>query len=506
MRKLATINFGPYLPDQPDLGNQGLEVARNVLPRERGYDSLPSLLDYDTDRLPARPVGAFSVRDENDLPYLFAGTVTATLHQLASKAWTDVSRVSPAYSPATRWEFAKFGKTALAASIDNEIQAITLGSSNFADLTTSNVQGATLATLRGFVVVGDVKDDDGHSPYRVRWSPLDDPAGDWTPDPTTQAGFNDLRTNGGRIVRAVGGEYGLVFRERSLYRMTYTGASPLFWQFDEIDPGIGAIAAGSVIQQGARVFFLSEDGVRMTVGDASRPVGEERIDQEFIADLDQSHLGRISGAVYTNEQIIVWAYPGANNIGGQPNRLLIYNFGTDRWATGDEAVEVLFRAATPFRSIDDFDDNPTFGGTQSPPLYDSIDDIPGSLDDPQWSGGAFQIGALTGDPAGSDLAFYTGPPRPGQFESGELQHIEGQKSVVTEMRSLVNDAGSVEVEIGHRNEQRKPVVWTTPVSSSREGIIPARVSDRYMRYRVTCRDGFKDAVGLDVYGDAAGGR
>lgn len=502
MKLLATMDLTQYAPDQPDLNNPGLEVARNVLPRLRGYDSLPELQPLNTQKLTERVVGAFSAKDSGGTSYIFAGGVKK-LWQLSDTQWVDVSRTTPIYADTTRWEFTKFGNLVIAASPGNAPQKLTLGGTNFADLTaTTPLQGATVASMRGFTVLGDIVDSDGTSPWRVRWGPLNDPEGDWTPSPTTLADFNDLRTVGGRVQRVVGGEFGMVFRERSIWRMTFVG-SPIIWQFDEVDPSIGTLAPGSVVQHGARVFFASEDGMRMTVGDASSGIGEERIDLTFLRDLDQAYLDRITGAVYTDEQIIVWAYPGPGNVGGRPNRLLIYNYAIDRWAIGDEAVEILFRASTPFRSIDGFDDDATFGGTQSPPLYSSVDDIPGSLDDNVWAGGGFQLGAIDST---RDLSFFTGPPRAAQFETGERQLVPGRRSLVTEMRSLADLAQQVEVEIGHRSSQRDPVVWTSPMSPTTEGFIPARTDDRYLRWRVTLPQGFVDAVGLEVYGEQSGAR
>ena len=211
------MDFGPLAPDQPDLNNPGIRIARNVLPRLRGYDSLPALNRYMTGTLPSRARGAFSAKDAQGNTYVFAGTETQ-LWSLSGTVWTDVSRVAPAYTSANRWEFTQFGDLVIASHLDDVLQSIDLGGANYANLTVSNVAGATVATIRGFVVIGNVKDDDGHSTFRVRWSPLDNPAGDWTPDPTTLADFQDLRSTGGKVQRIVGGEYGMVFRERSTYR------------------------------------------------------------------------------------------------------------------------------------------------------------------------------------------------------------------------------------------------------------------------------------------------
>ena len=120
-----------------------------------------------------------------------------------------------------------------------------------------------------------------------------------------------------------------------------------------------------------------------------------------------------------------------------------------------------------------------------------------------WAGGAFQLGALDSN---NDLAFYTGPPRDAQFETGERQLVPGRRAIVTELRSLGNLAQNIQVEIGHRSSQRDVVVYTPAMSPTPEGFIPVRVDDRYMRFRVSVLGGFVDAVGLEVFGEPSGGR
>lgn len=505
MRLLEQLRFGKFAPDQPTLGNPGMELVRNVLPRLNGYDSLPQLNPYLTDLLPERATGALGAKGLTGETYLYVGTVEK-LYSLSGTQWNDVSKLAGSYTDPAQWQFAQFGDVVIAGHIGDRLQAITLGAANFDNLTSSLIQASTIAAVRRFLVAGDVLDDDGYTPERVRWSPIDNPAGDWTPSPTTQAGFNDLKPAGGRVVRMVGGEFGLVFRERATWRMTYTGISPLFWQFDEVDPGIGALSAGSVVRHGGRTFFFSEDGIRATIGEASQPIGEERIDISLLSDLDTAHLERISGAVYTDEQIIVWAYPGPGNVGGQPNRLALYNYASDNFSFGDEAIEILFQAAVPSRSVDGFDNDPTYGGTQDPPLYATLEDVPGSFDDAVWGGGPFQLGAIGGD---GDLNFYTGPPRPAEFVTGERQHTPGRRTFIREVRPLLNDetaTGTTTLEIGYRNKQSDLVTWTPPVSAVYGDIISARTEARYHRYRILADAGFEDAVGIDIYGTPAGGR
>ena len=499
MRMIGRITFGPLAPDQPDLGNPGLEVADNVIPRLNGYNPLPQLATQSTSLLASRPLGAHGARDFASNPHTLAGTATQ-LWRLLDGTWTDISRASPAYVSRDRVEFVDWNNTVIATDLRNELQEYKLGAATCSNLTTDDVRGQHIAVVRNQVVLGYVEDADGLNPLRVRWCALNN-APSWAIDSATLADKQDLR-EGEEVRRVVGGEYGLVVMKSAVYRMTFVG-SPAVYQFDNVDPGVGTLASGSVIQYGARTFWLGEDGMRISAGDASVPSGEERIDLELLADIDTDYLDRWSAAPYVDRQVIVWAYPGTGNTDGQPNKILLYNWASDRWAMGDEALEYLFVTGSPYRSIDGFDDDVVGGGTESPPLYSSIEDIPESLDSPTWAGGKDQIAAID---SSNDLAFYSGSPRVATFTSGEYEHTPGRRTFIEELRDESNLAVTVGVEVGHRTSQDDAVVWESSVAPTSEGFIPVRVDDRYFRYRTTITGGFEDVRGLQVYGSPSSGR
>ncbi len=60
--------------------------------------------------------------------------------------------------------------------------------------------------------------------------------------------LGELIPDGGDITGITGGEFGIVFLEKAIVRMSYIG-SPLFFQFDTISRNIGCIEGGSIAQQ-----------------------------------------------------------------------------------------------------------------------------------------------------------------------------------------------------------------------------------------------------------------
>ena len=60
------VPFGEWLPDQPDLGKQGANVATNVYYAQNSYKRFPSLVDYSTNTTVKDARGASSFRDNSN--------------------------------------------------------------------------------------------------------------------------------------------------------------------------------------------------------------------------------------------------------------------------------------------------------------------------------------------------------------------------------------------------------------------------------------------------------
>ncbi len=71
-----------------------------------------------------------------------------------------------------------------------------------------------MTVVRDFVVAANV----GGEESRVYWSDINDET-DWTPSTASQSD-SQLIPDGGDIIGLAGGEYGLVFLERAIYRIS----------------------------------------------------------------------------------------------------------------------------------------------------------------------------------------------------------------------------------------------------------------------------------------------
>ncbi len=501
MKSLGVFPFNHLAPDNPDYGNPGMEGARNCIARTNGYTPLKTLEIVLPNPIAGRAVGGHGSRDSGGITYFYVANPN-TIQQLTGITWGDVSRVAP-YTETDYWEFALFQQGAgasaspsitiiLAASPDNVVQFIERGGSNFANIpapASGAFQASTMAAIKGHMAFGVGEN-------LVRWSAQNN-ALDNEPNQVTLSGSVEISGEGGRIQRLLGGEYGMLFQERSTWRVTYVG-SPNVFQLDEVDPGIGILAKRSAVQQGADIYFLSEDGFRMTRGDRSVAIGEDQIDRTVLADVNLTKLERFHGAVFQKEQCIVWAYPAKGS--ETPNKVVIYNYGIGKWTLGDEAIELfVYGAASGFQPLDNPD-----GSEQSffDDTYGNMENIPGSLDDDLWTGALLDLTVFDVNNQGCQ---FVGPPRAASFQTQEPPLVDGKRMMIKGVRPIV-DGGETSIRMGYRKKQSDPIQYTAYRGERSSGYVPFRKNTRYPRFEVEVSGDWETAAGLEVFGDIASGR
>lgn len=367
--------FGPWAPDLPVNGHQGLVVARNCLPSPNGYRPLHGFSEVTTALSGWAGGGAFVGSDGTAT--LLSGTST-DLYTYSSGTWTSVL----GSLTATRWRFSQFGDAAICVNGSAPVR-YDLAGGTAAALTGSPPDASLVATVRDFVVLsGDPQDI-----LTVTWSAFNDETG-WTPS-TDQSGFQPM-LEGGEVMGLAGGEYGVILQRNRIVRMTYT-ADEFVFQFDPIETNIGCISKGSVAQAGRLVFFLSERGFMVFDGTQARPIGNERVDATFFRSYARSDIeSSLYAAVDPRNFCVIWAMPG------NPGRLWVYNWVQDRWSDAEISNIGLFSGFTANVSLEAID-----------ALYPSgIDSVPYSLDASIFSGGepllfvtnnSGVVGTLTGD-------------------------------------------------------------------------------------------------------------
>lgn len=485
------IPFAEWRPDLPDLNNPGSPVAKNVRPHASGYRPLPSHDAY-AEALTAYPRGATYAKDWDDNFYTYAGDETA-LYSLVSGAWSDVSRTASAYTcgASDYWEFAQWEEKIVATNFANEMQVIDVGGGNFADLAGAPPKARHIAVVRNFLVAGNTNDaSDGNVANRVRWCGADN-IESWTVSASTQADKEDLYGSGGWVQRVFGGEYGVIFQERSAWRMTYQG-SPTIFSFDEVAPGVGLLAPGGAAQDGDQIFYLSNRGFEvMTNGAQSQPIGSQKIDRFVLADIDREYLDRVKAAIDTEARHFYMAYPGVDNTSGTPNRLVIYDWSVGRWSYAEVEYPLFVTWAVPGTTLDNLDS-----------ISASIDALTVSLDDPIWKGGTPRFGAFN---TSNVLGTLSGSPETATIETAEVQLSANKRTLVNAVRPLVQ-GGTTQIQIGSRNVQSADTTWSATATTNSNGRATLRKNARYHRFRAIVTGNWDYAMGVEVEGKEVGWR
>ena len=484
------IPFGEWLPDQPEHGKKGANVATNVYYAANTYKRFPSLVDYSSNTTSTDSKGAGSFRDNSNAVFNFVGTRT-NLYQLASGAFTS-RKASLNGTDTDFWTFTQFGEYVIASNGVDAVQYYLMGTStNFADLTAIQTAGTcpvfrVSGVVRDFLVTGNIVG----ATNRIQWSGINDITV-WS---GKQSDLQDLPGAGGRVVAITSGEVGYVFRQNQIIRMDYVGGNVVF-RLSVISPNRGAVYGRTVCQDNRQIFFYADDGFYQINGDQVIPIGAEKVNRFFDLNLNKGFTDRICAAVDPFNQLAMWLYPSVNNTAnttGICDRIIIYNYVTKKWSLAEASASTIF---------------PQFVGAYTVELMDiiseNLDDIGAALDTDYWSGGQMFLGAMDSD---YKAAIFSGTSNECEVETDEIEPFPGLRANITGVRPIVDAAATLTVKARERLADTESE--TSSVSMRNSGINPVRKSGRYVRANVKIPSGtiFTHAQGVDLVASRAGTR
>ena len=462
------LQFTEWLPDQP--ANAGSLIdAKNVFPVSVGYSPFPNAVDF-SGAASENLNSVYAAKFGSEVVIFAGGASKLFKFNAATEALEDKS-LAGGYTGTSTWNFALFGAEVLATNHTAKVQRWTIGSSTaFADLATAAPIAKFVTVVRDFVVCANI----GSTANKVQWSDIND-ATDWVSGTTSQSDFQ-IMPDGGNITGITGGEFGIVFLEKAIARMSYTG-SPLFFQFDTISRGLGCIAGGSIAQYGGLSFFLSDDGFYQTDGQSVTGIGNEKVDKYFFDDVLLENIDSMSSSADPKRKIVVWNY--ANNSGGRS--ILIYNWQLQRWSRASTAATVVGDIATAGTTLEGL-------GTLG---YTDIDTMPASLDARLWVGGKF----LFAGAEDTKIVTFTGSDYNSELITTDVE--VGYNSVVTLARPQI-DNGSATIKIASRRELDDAVIFGDSSTTSAEGRADLRSAGRYHRLEVSPTGNWTTAMAVDI--------
>jgi hypothetical protein len=463
---MQKILLGEWLPDQPGVTGSVTD-AKNCYPVSSGYAALKSEANY-SDAAAAELVITFAGKF-GGVSTLFAASATQIYKFDSNDASLDAATTT-GYTAVEGWDVTQFGSVMILANGINKLQAWTLNSSsNFADLSAAAPVAKYVTVVRDFVVAAN----DGSDTNKVYWSDINDEV-DWTPGAASQSD-TQIIADGGDITGIAGGEYGLIFLERAIYRMTYRG-SPFFFQFDAISRSLGCISSGSITQYGNLTYFLADDGFYSCDGQSTRNIGTEKVNRWFF---DNAVPGEIptgmSATVDPVNRLIMWKFN--NTFGG--NTLLIYSIDLNRWSYADTTAESISYILTPSATLEQVDN------------YNSnLDELEISLDSRVFAGGQLLLAGVVGQ----KIVTFSGQPKTATISTGDIDI--GQSTVI--LAKPIVDNGSGSIAVSSRNNLAEVVEFGSDVAPDAENRVSLRSNGKYHRLRLTpSGSSWETAVGLE---------
>lgn len=463
---MALIPFGEYRPDLADYNGQFTNNISNVLPRGDGYGPFKDFAPFSGAMAgPCR--GACYALNSDGTVSVFAATSTR-LYKMSNSdfTWSDVSASGSAYTalPSTdNWRFAQFGLNVIAVQANVTPQVYTLGSSTeFAALGGSPPQASYVDVVGRFLVLSGLTS----TPYRVQWSGLNGIT-TWTSG-TNSSDYQDFPDGG--IVRGVaGGEYGYIFQDGVIRRMTYAPGSPVIFQIDRIAEDFGIYGPESIVRLGQQVLFYSAKGFKkIAPGGVITPIGRERVDRLFFTDLDKASQRLFIGAADPQSTRALWAYKSQSGSTGVYDKIIGYDDTLDRWFIVNQMGEYLLGMAQTGLTLENLDS-----------ISASIDAMTSSFDDYATS----SIPEVSQFNSAHTMGFFRGGNLQATLETAE-QAAEPNRIRIRGFRP-VTDAATVYGSCSSRETlQERAVAGSEILASNRTGRCDLDKSTRYSRLKV----------------------
>ncbi len=485
------IPFGSWLPDLPvyvDLKSNEQPhcvVAQNCVPNKGYFQSLPSVTEVTTSALGNRCQGAASFVASSLTAYLIAGDSSKLYHLIADNTFDDVSKVGGYATPVDgTWTFTQLSDTILATNYADTIQSYVMGvSTDFADLAGSPPVAKYLTNILNYILAAFT----GDAPFTIHWCDQND-ATNWA---TGDARVVVLEPTGGQIKGIVGGEYGVIFRDKAIHRMNFIGPPQIF-EIAQVETQRGCYATGSIAQFGSNIFYLAQDGFFVFDGNKSIPIGNNIVNNFFFSQLSTAFAYKMKSAVDIRNSLIILTFPDGSAINGTPNRAIIYNYTQNEWSyVYDITAEYIFSGRTVGYTIDSVD-----------AIFSTIDSVPYSFDSDFWAGGNLQLNTFTSN---HRLGAFLGSPLTATFETAETApNGTMNRSSIPWIQAVIQDGGSYTISMGVRNTSLESVTYKAATSPNVSGLVPISVNDRLVRAKVVVTGGFSRAQGVELVGTQKG--
>lgn len=479
--------FGAYEPDRGELSSPMMD-ATNALPLPDGWGPYPSLFSPSTaTALPAAPRGVFSVVLNAGAWQAYGFTASAFYLLNADFSWTAAIASGYACPTGYDWSGLHFGNKLLFTNSVDGLHSYDVEAGGAVSYISAAGDPAWIFTCANFVVALNCKDANGNRDARlIKTSGFNDQT-NWVTDGADYqeladgenllCGF-DLKQNSALLVQ-----------QRAFVLMQFGNASGgAQFSLQKISNGRGAVGAKSCVSFDGMVFGLATDGFfRFDLTNGLRFIGANKVDQTFLANIDQTQFALVQAAVDPIRRVVLFRYKRTIDGSTTVSEVAIgYEWEIDRWFPVTEQSAYLTRLATVAVSYD------AATGT-----YDSQTL---TYDDLFWSGAAPLFGALN---SSYKFALRTGPSLAATLTTGVAAAASRMKFL---WASVMTNAVSYTLNLLVKDILSDSMTSTGAASPVDGGRVPLEGQGLFyqMTVAIAAGDSWTYANGIEKIGTANG--
>ena len=267
--------------------------------------------------------------------------------------------------------------------------------------------------------------------YAVQWSGVNDVT-QWTigTNLCDIQHFPDM----GPVVGVAGSEVvGYVVQDRGIRSLQFLpGDINFIFTFARIVKERGSISEFGYASNADVLYFLAEDGFYALAGSQLAPIGFEKINETFLAGSDVNRRNIVQ-CFTAAKPYVIWAFH--SNAGAQTyDRVMLYNWANQRWATGTIKAQMWAMVSTIPLDLDT--DDPT------DPTDPDLDSNSAELDSFKYLGGRPTVCAVNEN---GQLCSLAGPNLSATLQTAEVHLIPGMRAFCSEVYPLVDSVNATVV-------------------------------------------------------------
>lgn len=200
----------------------------------------------------------------------------------------------------------------------------------------ANWRATAMRPFKNFIVALGISKSGTKYPHMVKWCTTLNPgsvsgAGDWdATNPAKDAGEQDLAETPDILVDCLPlGDVNVIYKERSMYAMTYVGA-PYIFRFQRLPGEYGMLARGCGVQTPLGHVVLSAGDVVLNTGDGVNSIANGLVRKYIFSNINSSYYKRafVTANPQKNEVWVCFPFGDATSC----NLACVWNWVDKTWA------------------------------------------------------------------------------------------------------------------------------------------------------------------------------